>query len=89
LVRPVTVQLVVEPFGVVQVWPPLEVTVYLVMAEPPFDEDAVHVTTDCVLAFDVPDTLVGADGGPVGVTAFEEADDGPEPAPLVATTLNE
>ena len=40
-----------------------------------------------VLAFDVAETLVGATGGPIGVTEFEEADDGPEPAPFVATTL--
>ena len=35
LVRPVTVQVVVVPLAVVHVWPPLEVTVYLVIDEPP------------------------------------------------------
>lgn len=57
------------------------------IVEPPVDADAAHVTTDCVLAFDVAATLVGATGGPIGVTEFDEADDGPVPAPLVAATL--
>lgn len=54
----VTVQLVV---AVVQVCPPLEVTVYPVIEEPP-SLGAVQVTTDCAVALDVAATLVGALG---------------------------
>ena len=34
-------------------------------------------------------TLLGAPGGPDGVTVFDEADDGPGPVQLVAVTVNE
>ena len=40
------------------------------MAEPPF-EGAVQDTTDWVLAFEVPETLVGTPGIVEGMTAAE------------------
>jgi hypothetical protein len=87
LVSPVTVQEVVVPLGVVQVWPPLEVTVYFETGAP-LAADAVQVTTDWVLAKEVADTLVGALGAVLaGVTALEAADNAPVPAALVAATL--
>jgi hypothetical protein len=45
--RPVIVQVVVEPFTVVQVFvadPPVAVAVYEVIADPPSEDDAVHET---------------------------------------------
>ena len=47
-----------------QVWPPLEVIVYPVITAPPVTGGAAQVTTDWALAFDVPDTPVGAAGAP-------------------------
>ena len=53
---------------------------------PPFAA-GVHETTDWPLAFDEAVTPVGAVGGPLGVTAREEADAGPVPATFVAVTV--
>src|SRR5665213_272194 len=87
LVKPVTVQLVVVPLAVVQVWPPLEVTVYLVRADP-FDAAAVQDTTDWVLALDVAFTAVGAPGTVfAGTTALDALEEPLVPAALVAVTL--
>jgi hypothetical protein len=85
LVSPVTVH-VVAPV-VVQVCPPLEVTVYPVMARPPFEAGAVQATTDCVLAFDVAVTAVGAPGTVAGTTVFDAVEAAPVPEPLVAVTV--
>jgi hypothetical protein len=58
-VKPVIVQFVDE---VEQVWPPLDVTVYSVIAEPPSDVGALQETTDCLLSFEVAETLRGTPG---------------------------
>ena len=70
-----------------------EVTVYVVIAAPPFEAGAVHDTTDVPVAFAevtvVADTAVGATGGPTGVTAtFDQIDERPVPAEFVAITEN-
>ena len=93
MVSPVTVHVVAAAVGAVEVVvqvlgvAPDEVTVYLVMVDPLFEAGAVQATTDCPLAKDVADTLVGVPGGPVGVTDAEAVDAAPSPDPLVATTL--
>jgi hypothetical protein len=58
------------------------------MVAPPLDADAVHDTTDWVLAYDVPVTPVGTDGVVAGVAAAEGAEGFPEPTALVAATVN-
>ena len=55
--------------------------------DPPFDEGAVQVTTDCPFAFDVPETEVGAPGTVEGVTADEALEDAEVPIALIATTV--
>jgi hypothetical protein len=59
-----------------------------VIALPPLFTGAVHATVaDCTPAVAL--TPVGAPGGPaVGVTAFDCADTGPDPAALEACTVN-
>jgi hypothetical protein len=64
-----------------------EVTVYPVIALPPFDAGALQLTTDDALAI-VPETPVGAPGTVLGVTDVDAADAAEFPAALVATTLN-
>jgi hypothetical protein len=59
-----------------------------VIAAPPFDTGDDHVITDCVFAFDVAETEVGAPGVVSGVTLAEEVEDVEFPAELVATTEN-
>jgi hypothetical protein len=57
------------------------------MALPPVDAGAVHPTT----ADESPGVAVTDVGGPgvvAGVTAFDEAEEGPAPAALVAVTVN-
>ena len=95
MVRPVTVHVVAGVAGetdvAVQVLAgmPEEVTVYLVMVDPPLEAGAVQDTTDWVLAYDVADTLVGASGDTAaGVTEFDAVEAAPLPEPLVATTVN-
>ena len=56
------------------------------IADPPFDAGAVQETVACALP-PVAVTLVGARGGPSGVTLFEAAEAGPLPAALVAVTV--
>ena len=74
---------------VVQVWPPLDVTLYPVMADPPLVAGADQVTRDWAFALLVAETPRGALGGPMGVTQDEVSpDDALEPAALLATTLN-
>ena len=86
LVSPDTVHVVV---AVEQVKPPgVEMAVYPVMADPPFDAGAVQATTDWVLALEVAVTAVGAPGVVAGIATAEAADTGPVPTPLPATTVN-
>ena len=71
--------------------PDVDCTMYLATVAPPLEIGAVHDTTDEPSAFTerttVADTPVGAVGGPLGVTAREEADAGPVPATFVAVTV--
>ena len=63
---------------------------YPVIAEPPLEAGAVHVTVALALP-PTPATAVGApgaDGGAVGVTGAEAGESALGPTPLVATTLN-
>ena len=64
-----------------------DVTVYWVIAAPPFDAGAVHDTVACPLPL-VADTPVGEPGTPTGVMALEAVDVDPVPALLVAATVN-
>jgi hypothetical protein len=85
LVRPVTV--VVE-FDVLAVNPPgLEVTVYEVIAEPPFEAGADQETSTLPSAAS-PATFVGASGTVAGVTELLAPDPLPVPAEFVAVTVN-
>lgn len=69
------------------VFPPGElVTVYELMATPPLDEGALKATTTWVLPA-VALLMVGASGGPVGVTAVDGAEAGLEPPAFFATTV--
>src|SRR4051794_5089833 len=72
----------------VAVMPPgAELTVYEVIAEPPFERGAANVTSACVL----PAAAIGSVGAPgrvAGVTLFEGADASPVPTALVAVTVN-
>lgn len=84
MVRPLTVQ---EVVAVVQTNPPGdEVTVYPVIELPPLDPGAVQLTTDDALAT-VPETPVGAPGGPAGVTLLDALEADEFPAAFVATTV--
>lgn len=65
LVRPVMVQVVVVT---VQVCPPLEVTVYPVMVEPPSIEGAVQEMVDEPSSPSVAVTLVTANGRVLAIT---------------------
>ena len=84
--RPVIVH--VATVDEVQFMPPgAAVATYEEMADPPFDADAVQLTTICPLPA-TPLTDVGGVGtdGP-GITGNEGADDFPDPAELTATTV--
>ena len=66
--------------------PVLDVTVYPVIALPPFTAGAVKATVACnTPAVTVP--IVGAFGTVAGVTAAEADDAGPIPTPFVAFTV--
>ena len=84
MVNPGTVIGLPEPWAVIP--PGLEVTVYEVMALPPFDAGAVKLTIAWALPA-VAVTPVGAPGGPTGVTLFEGLDAGPDPSAFVAFTV--
>jgi len=72
----------------VAVKPPMfEVTVYEVIAEPPFETGGVKETVTCPLPL-TPETLVGAPGVVAGTTELLVADALPVPAALVAVTVN-
>ena len=68
--------------------PEFEVTVYSVIAAPPLDAGAVQETTDSPLAFDVPNTPVGAPGTLEGITAVDADEPEPVPDTFVAVTVN-
>ena len=90
LVKPVNVQerLVVFVHDAGAVTAGDEVTVYPVIALPPFDPGAVQLTSDDAFAT-VPETFVGAPGTvATGVTAGDAAEATEFPAAFVATTLN-
>lgn len=63
-----------------------DVTVYMVIALPPLDGGAVHVTVACVSPGTAL-TAVGAPGAVAGVTAGEGKDAGPVPTVLAAVTV--
>ena len=85
MVNPVTVA---DVLAVVAVKLPGEdVTVYWVIAAPPFDAGAVHETSASVLP-PVADTPVGAPGTVAGVTVLETVEAEPVPTLLVAVTVN-
>jgi hypothetical protein len=67
--------------------PGLEVTVYEVIALPPFEAGGVKLTVACWLPA-VAVTAVGAPGTVAGVTLLEGLDAGPVPIALVAVTVN-
>jgi len=82
--RDATVQLVAVV--VVQEAPSGEaVTVYPVMGDPPLNMGAVQLTTEEAFAI-VAETDAGALGLVAGITGSDVAP-GPEPTPLVATTV--
>jgi hypothetical protein len=88
LARPLTVAEVDEPPAEAVIPPGDDVTVKLVMAEPPSLDGAVHVTVAWPLpAVAVP--MVGALGavGAAGVTELDAADGGPVPTTFVAVTV--
>jgi hypothetical protein len=84
-VSPVTVAVVVALFAVAP--PGLAVTVYEVIAEPPFEAGADHDTSILVSPI-VPATFVGASGTVAGVTELLALDAEPVPRALVAVTVN-
>jgi hypothetical protein len=91
LVNPVTVYEVdAEPVGTgaCATPPTYGVTRYPVIADPPFEDGAVHDTATCPFPA-VPETPVGAPGAPAtGVTAADAAESGPVPTALIAATRN-
>ena len=90
MVRPVTV----ADVPVIAALPPagLELTLYEVMALPPFDAGAVHETEAealpavAVTPVGVPGTVAGG-GGASGVTLLDGAEAALEPIAFVATTV--
>ena len=87
-VNPVTVSGLADPDAVCP--PGEDVTVYDVIAAPPFDAGSLKVTVACPFPA-VAATALGAAGtvgGADGVTVFEGTDAGPVPALFVAVTVN-
>ena len=62
---------------------------YPVIADPPSDDGALHVTVNCVSPFALADTFVGTPATVAGVTALEADDEVLLPTLLVAVTVNE
>ena len=85
LVSPATVQLVVDVLQDDE--PGDDVTVYPVIAAPPFDAGGVHDTTDRASAFEVAVTERGAPGRTAGVADGDGAEALPAPTALVAATV--
>ena len=71
---------------VVQVAPVLEVTVYPVIVEPPFEVGAVQEITDCFISPELAVTDVGAPGI-FAVVALADEDAGEVPAIFIAFTV--
>ena len=87
MASPVTVAVVTVPATVTVALPGDAATFYDVIAPPPVEAGAVHVTVACPLPA-VAVTPVGAPGGADGVTAADAADAGPVPVELAAVTVN-
>lgn len=85
-VKPLTVAEVVLPLTVADTLPGDEVTVYDVIDAPPLEVGADQLTEACPLPAVAP-TLVGAPGGPIGVTMLEGDDAALVPAELVAVSV--
>ena len=85
MVNPVNVREVADVVPLIL--PGEDITVYWVIAAPPFDAGAIHETSASVLP-PVADTPVGEPGTPTGVMALEAVDVDPVPALLVAATVN-
>jgi len=88
-VKPVTLQVVVPVVLQVKL-PGVDVTVYPVIADPPFEPGAVQDMAAWLLLPDIPDTPVGAPGADrpdAGVTLEEATDAEPCPAAFVAFTV--
>lgn len=85
LFKPVTVQF--KSTALWQMAPPgVEATLYMVIGEPPLEAGVQETATEPLPA--TPDTLMGALGGPVGITVFEAAEGALFPAvAVVATTV--
>ena len=88
MVREVKVPVSVEPLTVTACPLGLAVTVYAVIADPPVDDGALHVTVACVLPA-VEETLIGAAGIVAGVMALDGMDAVPLPTLFIAMTVNE
>jgi hypothetical protein len=63
-------------------------TVYDVIAAPPFEAGGLQVTADEEFTLLVPDTPVGAPGTVAGIATAEGAEAAPVPTELVASTSN-
>jgi hypothetical protein len=83
-VRPVTI---IGEAALVTTSPKLDVTVYIVISDPPFDAGAANDTIACELPT-IADTSVGASETVHGVTIADTLDTPPIPATLVAVTVN-
>ena len=68
--------------------PGVDVAVYEVIAEPPFEAGAAKLTVALRLPVVVATTLVGAEGALTVVIELEALDAEPVPAELVAVTVN-
>jgi hypothetical protein len=86
-VRPVTVQ--VSAPVVEQLAPPrFAVTVYPVIAAPPFETGAFQEIVEVVFAYDVARTVVGTPGTVDGTAAADAAEATEVPLGFVAVTVN-
>jgi hypothetical protein len=68
--------------------PGAEITVYPVIAAPPFETGAVQEMTEAVLRFEVASTAVGAPGTVEGTAAAEAVEATEVPLIFVAVTVN-
>ena len=86
MLRPVTVTVRV-PLDQLAVAPPgLAVTVYPVIGDPPSEDGGAQVTVAWALPA-VAETLVGAPGTVIGVTAADNSDAGLVPRAFIAVTV--
>ena len=68
--------------------PGMDVAVYCVIVEPPFDAGAVNATAAVVPSVTVTVPMFGAPGAPSGVIDDDGADATEVPAAFVAVTVN-